>query len=56
MGFASVTSIWVSLLIVSSEGSSSISLESLASAFPTTDINDGKGVDIIEPTSTGMFE
>lgn len=23
---------------------------------PTTDMNDGKGVDIIEPSSTGMVE
>lgn len=25
------------------------------SGFPTTEMNDGKGVDIIEPTSTGIF-
>ena len=54
-GFASVTSSWVSLLIVSRVGASSISFGSIASAFPTTDMNDGKGVDIIEQTSLGMF-
>jgi hypothetical protein len=41
--------------MVSGVGSSSMSFASVASTFPTTDMNDGKGVDIIEPTSTGMF-
>lgn len=57
-GFASVTRIWVSLCIVSGAGRSSISfwMPRFASAFPTTDMKDGNGVDIIEPTSTGIFE
>lgn len=41
--------------MVSGVGSSSMSFASVACTFPTTDMNDGKGVDIIEPTSTGMF-
>lgn len=56
MGFASVTKNWVSLLIVSRVGRSSMSFDRLIFPFPTTDINDGKGVDIIEPNSTGMVE
>lgn len=39
----------------SGAGSSSMSFARVVSAFPTTDMNDGKGVDIIEPTSRGIF-
>ena len=56
IGFASVTRIWVSLLIVSRVGSSSMSFGRELFPAPTTDMNDGKGVDIIEPKSTGMVE
>ena len=54
-GLASVTRIWVSLCIGSGQDRSSMSWVMLVSAFPTTDMKDGKGVGIIEPTSTGMF-
>ena len=53
-GFASVIRIRVSLCNVSGEDNSSISFTMLASGFPKTDMNDGTGVDIIEPISTGM--
>ena len=54
-GLASVTRMRVSLCMASGEDRSSMSWVMLASTFPTTDIKDGKGADIIEPTSTGMF-
>jgi hypothetical protein len=58
-GFASVTRMRVSLSGIESvaAANSSISLKRLASGFPTTDMNDGKGVGMTDPTSTwGIFE
>ncbi len=54
-----MTRIWLSFSGIESEAAanSSISFSKLASGFPTTDIKDGNGVDMTEPTSTwGMFE
>lgn len=48
--------IWVPLCIESGRGNSSISFDTLVSVSPTTVMNDGKGVDMIEPTPMGMFE
>lgn len=49
-------SIWVSLCIESGKGNSSISFDMLVPVSPTTVMNDGKGVDMIEPTPMGIFE
>jgi hypothetical protein len=57
LGFASVTRIWVSLLMLSGADNSSISLMKLqcVSVFPTTDMNDGYGTDdITEVLSAGI--
>jgi len=51
-----VTRICVSLCIESGMDNSSRSFGMLASVSPTTVMNDGKGVDMIEPTPIGMFE
>ena len=58
-GSASVTRIWESLSGIEwgIAAKSSMSFRILASVFPTTDMNNGSGIDMADPTSTGcIFE
>lgn len=51
-----MTRICVSVWIVSGMGNSSISFAMRPSLSPTTDIRDGKCVDMIAPTPIGILE